>query len=577
MKVKILDYAKGSGIYAFLSAFFVILEVFFEILIPYITGKALDAGFIEQNYELFYKLSGVLVIIAFLSLLSGMISAISAARSGAIFAKNIRASMFRHIQTFSFENIDKFTPGALIRRLTGDVLNLQNAYQMIIRVAIRLPIMIIFALVMSFNLSSKLASIYFVLIPLILFLLVAIMSVVLPLFRKGFGIIDEENIIIGENLRGIRTVKSDVGAEQEKRKYDAISSTHMRVFKKANVCLSLGGPFMRFIVYCSLIFFAYKGVGEITNGELTTGGILSIFSYNTQILFSMMMFAFTSSMIMMSAAGYLRIKEVLSEESTIQNPEHAAMSVSDGSIKADNLSFSYYGKNGVKVLKNLNFDFKSGESIGIVGPTGSGKSTLISLFARLYDVSEGALYIGGKDTREYDLKTLRDNVAIVLQKNSLFSGTIRSTLKWGNENATDDEIYSALEDACVKDLVDSFKDGLSHTVEQEGNNFSGGQKQRLCIARALLKNPKILVLDDSTSALDQRTEKKLLNILRHKRNYITKVIIAEKISSVEECDEIIVMNNGEIEAIGNHEELKTKSEYYKKLCEIQDKNNRSEK
>lgn len=574
MKAGILDFTKGCRLYAFLSAFFVILEVFLEILIPFITGKALDAGLMNNNYALFYKLSGVLILTAFLSLFCGAVSAITAARSGAIFAKNIRLGMFKHIQTFSFENIDKFTPGALIRRITGDVINLQHAYQMIIRVAVRLPIMIIFALVMSFRLSSSLARIYFIEIPLILFLIVVIMSVVLPLFKKGFGIIDRENIIIGENLRGIRTVKAMGGENGEIKKYDAVSKHHKAVFRKANVFLSLGGPLMRLIVYCSLIFFAYNGVGELTKGTLTTGGILSIFSYNTQILFSMMMFALTSSMVMMSAAGFFRIKEVLKEETMIQNPLQPIMDVEDGSIKAENVSFSYNVSSETMTLKNIDFDIKSGSVIGIIGPTGSGKSTLVSLFARLYDISEGKLYIGGKDIHEYDLSVLRDNVVIVLQKSTLFSGTLRSTLKWGNESATDSEIYEALDDACIGDLVSSFSDGLDHGVEQNGNNFSGGQKQRLCIARALLKKPKILVLDDSTSALDGRTEKKLLNILKNKRNEITKIIIAEKISSIEECDAIFVMNKGKIEAVGTHEELLKKSDYYKKLCELQDKNRR---
>lgn len=568
-ETSLFQYTKGYRGEAILSPLFVTIEVVMDIAIPFVMGKMVDSGFTTKDYSSFRMFALIIIGFALLSLLSGVLSAIFAAKASTGFALNLRSAVFSKIQEFSFANIDKFSPGGLVTRLTGDVTNIQMAYQMIIRIAIRLPIMIITALVMSFKVAPGLARMYGVVLPLVLILIGTLMMILIPLFTKGFKIVDRTNEITGENLRAMRVVKSYVREEEEKKKFDRVNREHYQIFKKANCIISLGAPIMRGIIYTCLLLIAYRGAVQIVDGSLTTGSLMSMFSYNMQILFSMMMAAMTMAMIVMSGACYKRIKEVLGEEVTIKNKENPVMDVKSGDIKAENVNFSYYDDENKLTLKNINFDVKEGSVLGIVGPTGSGKTSLISLFARLYDVTSGSLKIGGVDVRDYDLTTLRNAVAIVLQKNTLFSGTIRSNMQWGKEDAPDDEILSALETAQIKDFVLNFDDGLDHIVEQNGANFSGGQKQRLCIARALLKDPKIIVMDDSSSALDLNTEASLRLALKNDHKNCTKVIISAKVASVKDSDTIIVLNNGEIEAIGKHNELLETSHFYKTLSDVQ--------
>lgn len=565
----LFQYTKGYRFVAVLSPLFVIVEVVMDIAIPFVMGKMVDAGFTTGDYASFKKFALIIIGFALLSLLCGVLSAIFAAKASTGFAKNLRFAIFSKIQEFSFANIDKFSPGGLVTRLTGDVTNIQMAYQMLIRIAIRLPIMIITALVMSFKVSSHLALIYAVVLPLVIILIGTLMIILIPLFTKGFKVVDKTNEVTGENLRAMRVVKSYVREEEEKKKFDRVNEEHFKIFRKANCIISLGAPLMRGIIYACLLIIAYRGATEIVAGSLTTGALMSMFSYNMQILFSMMMAAMTMAMIVMSGACYRRIKEVLSEEVTIKNNDKAITDVKSGDINAENVNFSYYDDENKLQLKNINFEAKQGSVLGIVGPTGSGKTTLISLFARLYDVTTGALKIGGVDVRDYDLTALRDSVAVVLQKNTLFSGTIRSNMQWGKKDATDDEIYAALETAQIKQFVQNLPGGLDYEVEQNGANFSGGQKQRLCIARALLKNPKILVMDDSSSALDLNTEAALREALKHNNKDCTKVIISAKVASVKDADEIIVLNGGEVEAIGRHNDLLQSSPFYKTLSDVQ--------
>ena len=568
-KANLFQYTKGYRVPMVLSPLCVIIEVVLEIVIPYVIGVMIDSGFTNVDYELFKRMTVLLVILAICSLTSGVLSAIFASKAASGFAKQLRFSVFSKIQEFSFSSIDKFSPSGLVTRLTGDIVNIQIAYQMIIRIAIRLPIMVVVALIMSFNVAPNLAVIYCVVLPLMILVMVSLMCSVIPLFVKGFKIVDETNEITGENLHAMRVVKSYVREDEEKRKFDRVNYLHFMIFRKANQIISLGGPTLRLVLYICLILLSYRGTMDIVKGQMTTGALMSMFSYNTQILFSIMMFAMITSMVVMSAACYNRVKEVLNEEITIKNGDNPIMEVKDGSIDLKNVSFSYYNNMDKLALKNISFHIPQGSVVGIIGATGSGKSSLISLFARLYDVTSGEIDIGGVNVKDYDLTTLRNAVAIVLQKNTLFSGTIRSNMKWGNPDASDDEIYSALETAQIKTFIEGQKDKLDYIVEQNGDNFSGGQKQRLCIARALLKNPKVIVMDDSSSALDTATERALQQALRNDHKECTKVIIAGKVNSVKESDMIIVLRNGEIENIGTHDDLIEKSEFYSTLCRVQ--------
>lgn len=564
---------KGSIITILLS----IAEAGFEILIPLCMAELIDKGIDIGNMSAVWKYGIVLLAFAVVQLVTGILSARIAAKTSVGFAENLRQDMYDNVQTFAFSNIDKFSSSSIVTRLTTDVTNIQNAYQMLIRMAIRGPVMLIFSMVVSFTINTTIALIFLAIIPIMAILLLLIIKKVNPIFNRVFHTYDKLNNVVQENVRGIRVVKSFNREEYEIEKFKTISKDIYTDFTKGERLLAFNSPIMQFFMYACMILISWIGAKAIvTSGNnaafgMTTGDLTALFSYATQILTSLMMLSMVFAMITISFASAQRISELLEEKTDIENPSDPIMAVADGSICFENVDFAYANKTEKEVLENINFSARSGETIGIVGGTGSSKSSLVQLIPRLYDVKSGKISVGGVDVRKYDLNTLRNSVAMVLQKNVLFSGTISENLRWGNECATDEELKNACSLACADEFIQTFPDKYETYIEQGGTNVSGGQKQRLCIARALLKKPKILILDDSTSAVDTKTDALIQKSLAEYMPDTTKIIIAQRIGSVEHADKIIVMSDGKIAALGTHEQLLKSCDIYREIYELQKK------
>ena len=560
-----------------LSPLCMIGEVRMEVLIPRVMAQLYDYGIELQNMDVVVTRSIQLVICALMSLAFGVLSAIFASKAGTGFAKNLRHDMFYRVQKFSFSNIDKFSSASIVTRLTSDVANLQMTFQMLIRRAIRCPMMLILALTSAWNLSPELARIYLFVMPILALALILLTPVVFKIFDRGFRMLDKLNNVVQENIHGIRVVKSFVRDEKENEKFTDISADLEKNFSKAEKILALNSPLMMFCVYTCMLAISWFGAqmvvasGNNPKLGLTTGQLSSMFTYTTQILGALMMLSMVFVMLTMSRTPLRRCSELLAEEADIVSPEKPVTEVADGSIDFENVSFRYSKDAPHRALKEVNLHIPSGATVGILGGTGSSKSTLVQLIPSLYDVTEGSLKVGGVDVKDYDLEVLRDSVAMVLQKNVLFSGSIKDNLRWGNKDATDEEMIHACRLACAHDFIESFPDKYDTHIEQGGTNVSGGQKQRLCIARALLKKPKILILDDSTSAVDTATDASIRRAFREEIPGTTKLIIAQRIASVQDADMIIMMDNGQISDVGSHDELMQRSSIYQEVFYSQQK------
>ena len=562
---------------ALLSPLCMIGEVAMEVRIPLVMKQLYDYGVGLQNMQVISAKSLELVLYALASLSFGVMSAIFASRAGTGFAKNLRHDMFYNVQKFSFGNIDKFTSASIVTRLTSDVANLQMTFQMLIRMAIRCPMMLVMALTSAWTISRELTMVYLFAVPVMALALILLTPAVFKIFDKGFKMIDRLNTIVQENIHGMRVVKSFVRQEKEVEKFQDVSADLAKQFSKAEKILALNNPIMMFCVYACMLVISWFGAQMVVasgNNELyglTTGDLSAMFTYTTQILSALMMLSMVFVMLTMSRTPLRRCSELLAEEADIVSPENPVTEVKDGSIDFENVSFRYSAEAKHRALKEVSLHIPSGATVGILGGTGSSKSTLVQLIPRLYDVSEGALKVGGVDVRDYDLRALRDQVAMVLQKNELFSGTIKDNLRWGNPNATDEELIHACKLACAHEFIEAFPEGYDHKIEQGGTNVSGGQKQRLCIARALLKKPKILILDDSTSAVDTRTDASIRQAFREEIPNTTKLIIAQRVASVQDADMIVILENGQINAVGNHDELMKTSTIYQEVYYSQQK------
>ena len=554
-----------------LTPIFMCVEVFMEIAIPFLLSKLIDEGIANNDTKQITILGIMLVLSAGLSLVFGVLSGRFAAKASSGFAKNLREDIYNKIQDFSFFNIDKFSTSSLVTRLTTDVTNVQQAYMMIIRAAVRAPITIIFAIIMSFVIDTRIGIIYLVATPILGFLLIFIANYVRPIFKKVFNQIDHLNCVVQENVKAIRVVKSFVTEEKEIGKFNKISDEIYQNFSRAEKILAFNSPIMQITIYTCLTLISYFGARFIVIGTLTTGELTSLFSYIMQMLSSLMLLSMVFVMITMAWESGQRIVEVLEEEPDLKNKENPIYEIKNGKIEFKNVGFSYVKDKKKEILKKINLTINSGETVGIIGGTGDGKSSLVNLIPRLYDVTSGEVKVGGINVKDYDLKTLRDQVSMVLQKNELFSGTIKDNIRWGNLQATDEEIVEVCKLAQADEFITGFPDGYDTMIEQGGANVSGGQKQRLCIARALLKKPKILILDDSTSAVDTKTDSLIRKAFSEKIPNTTKIIIAQRISSVQDADKIIVMSNGKIQAIGKHEELLKTNKIYKEIYTSQTK------
>ncbi len=573
---KLLKSVREFKTISFLTPLFMVGEVIMEVIIPMLMASLVDNG-IEGNegagdLSHIMIMGGLLVICCVLSLFSGFAGAKSGAKAAMGFGRNLRKDMYYRIQNFSFSNIDKFSTASLVTRMTTDVTRVQDAYQMILRIAVRAPMMLIFSLIMAFIMNSQLALVFLAFIPVLGLGLLFIMKVVHPVFERVFKRYDTLNRFVQENVSGMRVVKAFVREDYEIEKFRGISNDIYKDFTFAEKILAFNGPLMQFCAFGGMIAISWIGAHLIVvEGTLTTGELMSMITYATQILMQLMMLSMIFVMVTMSRASAERICEVLDEESDITDPENAVNEVRDGSIEFRNVKFEYKKGSGKYALSDINIKIKSGETIGIIGGTGSSKSTLVQLIPRLYDVSEGSVLVGGRDVREYDLKKLRDEVAMVLQKNTLFSGTIKDNLMWGKLDATEEEMIEACRLAEADSFIQEFPDKYDTYIEQDGNNVSGGQKQRLCIARALIKHPKILILDDSTSAVDTATDSKIRKAFREKIPDTTKLIIAQRISSVMDADRILVLDGGKVTDFGTHDELMKTSTIYREVYESQQK------
>lgn len=556
---------------AILSPLYVLVESLLDVAIPFVMAGLIDKGIEAGNMSMILRYGAILVGFALVALTFGALSGRSCARATAGFARNLRHDMFHHLQVYSFSNIDKFSSAGLVTRLTTDVSNVQNAFMMIIRTLIRCPAMLIFAMVMSFRINHDISLIFLAVIPILGVGLYLIIKHVHPVFERVFKTYDRLNGVVQENLSGIRVVKNFVREDHEIEKFDTISGTIYKDFSLAERILALNSPLMQGCVYACMILVSWLGAKQIVIGNMSTGNLMSFFTYIMQILSSLMMLSMVFVMITMSRASAERIVEVLDEESDVTNCDNPVYEVKDGSVEFTDVSFSYAKRPDKTVLDDIDLIIPSGQTVGIIGGTGSSKSSLVQLIPRLYDVTGGCVKVGGIDVRNYDLQTLRHNVAMVLQKNTLFSGTIKENLRWGNPDATDEELVHACRLAQADDFIRTFPDGYDTYIEQGGTNVSGGQKQRLCIARAILRKPKILILDDSTSAVDTKTDALIRQAFREEIPNTTKIIIAQRISSVMDADQIVVMDNGRINACGTHEELLANNEIYREVYESQQK------
>lgn len=559
------EYKKDS----LLAPVTVAIEVLFEVLIPFFMAELIDKGINTGDMTEILKYGALLVVLAMAALGFGILSGHFAAVASAGFTKNLRKRMYYKVQDFSFLNIDHFSTSSLVTRMTTDITNVQNAYQMIIRVAVRSPIMLVSAFIMAFKVNRELATIYLWVIPILGVALAFIMTHVHPIFVRVFKTYDKLNNVVQENVHGIRVVKSFVREDFEEEKFKTISSSIYRDFTKAEKMIAFNGPIMQTCVYACMILISWLGANQIVSGSMTTGELTSMFTYTMQILMNLMMLSMIFVMTIMSKASVERINEVLIEVPDISNTQNPVTKVSDGSIDFDHVSFSYSQNPDKLCLKDIDLHIKSGETIGIIGGTGSAKSSLVQLIPRLYDITSGTLKVGGVDVRDYDMEVLRDAVSMVLQKNVLFSGTIKENLRWGNKNATDEELVHACQLSQADDFIQTFPDKYDTYIEQGGSNVSGGQKQRICIARALLKKPAILILDDSTSAVDTKTDAMIQKAFIEEIPDTTKLIIAQRISSVQNADRIIVMDNGRIADVGTHEELLVSSKIYQEVYNSQ--------
>ena len=552
-----------------LTPMFMILEVIMETVIPLLMSSIIDDGVEAGNMQHIYQVGALMVVAAAVGLFAGMMGGKFGARASTGFARNLREAMFINIQNYSFSNIDKFSTAGLVTRLTTDVTNLQNAYQMLLRMCMRAPSSMICAMVMAFTINARLASIYLVAVVILGICLFLIMNNATKYFQQAFPKYDDLNASVQENVSAIRVVKAYVREDYETKKFHKASQNIYKIFVKAEKNLSYNAPLMQFTVYGCILLISWLGAKMIVGTSMTTGELMSLLAYCMNILMSLMILSMVFVMVTMSVASAKRITEVLNEKSDLSNPEHPIMEVPDGSIVFDHVSFAYKKEGQEPVLKDINLSIRSGETVGIIGGTGSAKTSLVNLISRLYDVTEGSVRVGGNDVRSYDMEVLRNQVAVVLQKNVLFSGSILDNLRWGDKNATEEECRHACQLACADEFIEKMPDGYNTHIEQGGSNVSGGQKQRLCIARALLKKPKILILDDSTSAVDTATDAKIRRAFAEEIPNTTKLIIAQRISSVEHADRVIVMNEGCIDAFDTPEHLLQTNEIYREVYESQ--------
>ena len=556
---------------ALLTPLFVVLEVVMEVIIPWVMAKLIDYGIDGQDMAAIWKYGLILVASAMLALVFGAAAGTFAARASTGFARNLRHDMYYNVQNFSFSNIDKFSTGSIVTRLTTDVTNVQNAFQMCTRIAVRCPVMLVFALVMAAKINGRMALIFLAVAPVLAIGLGILMKVVGPIFERVFKVYDRMNTVVQENVRGIRAVKAYVREEHETEKFEDVSGLLYRTFSKAQKTLAFNMPLMQFCIYGCMLLISWFGARLIVGGSMTTGELTSMFSYAMQILMSLMMVSMVFVMITMAKASAERVTELLEEKSDLHNGENPIHEVENGSVDFENVDFSYKGDENKLALKNVSLHIKAGQTVGILGGTGSAKSTLVQLIPRLYDVTRGTVKVGGVDVRDYDIEALRDQVAMVLQKNVLFSGTIKENLRWGNEHASDAELERVCRLAQADEFIQQMPDKYDTHIEQGGSNVSGGQKQRLCIARALLKKPKILILDDSTSAVDTKTDALIRRAFAEEIPDTTKIIIAQRVSSVQEADQIIILDGGTVQAVGTHDELLAANAIYQEIYNQQNR------
>ena len=565
----LLSQVKEYKTASLLAPLFTALEVVMELFIPFITAAIIDQGIEAGDLGQVYRYGALMIVMAFLSLCFGTLAGRFSAKASAGFACNLRDALYAKVQTFSFSNIDKYSTAGLVTRMTTDVTNMQNAYQMILRIAVRAPLMLVCSMCMCFFISVQLSEVFLVALVVLGVSLIFIMTRTIPVFQKVFRKYDDLNASVQENVSAIRVVKAFVREAYEDEKFKKAADGLYRLFVKAESTLALNSPIMMLVVYGSILALSWFGAHYIVAGELTTGNLTSLFSYVMGVLMSLMMLSMIFVMVTMSIASAERICEVLKETPALADPERPLMTVSDGRVDFDHVSFSYQHGSGEVVLRDLDLHIASGETIGVVGGTGSGKSSLVNLISRLYDVDQGSVRVGGVDVRDYDLEALRNQVAVVLQKNVLFSGTILDNLRWGKEDATEEECREAARLACADEFIDRFPDGYNTWIEQGGANVSGGQKQRLCIARALLKSPKVLILDDSTSAVDTATDAKIREAFARQIPVTTKIIIAQRVSSVQNADRILVLDNGAVSGFDTHENLLKTNRIYQEIYEAQ--------